>query len=523
MPQSRDNNSILTKLGNEVTNIVTPVTICMVLTVILVRLLNPKGESGSSAVLIATTVYKEQASDTDANKLFGSVLNALVFVGVICAMTFVLFILFKYGCVKVIYVYMGFAIFSIFFFFLGAITVEVLQVIGWHIDAVSLVFILYNTAVVGMLGLFFWPAPLFVRQCYLVMVGVLVAYVFTWIPEWTTWVLLVAMALYDLCAVLCPHGPLRAIVELAQEREQDIPALVFEARPVQRDNNGNNSSGDVTNNNNGNGSNNQQTNGNSEQQQLSTSSGTRASQRGPVGEGIETELALVVGMTNRDSVQQTNGQSSSNPRRRQNSTSNELGQQIVRRLTQDGQEQSNTPKPPLQTRIQRFNDDEEEEEEDQREDSNLVGTPLIQGSQPSDSTSPQEQRQQASSQSQEVRVQVERTNADIVSPAEGQGEGQGEEEGQSWGLPDAIKLGLGDFIFYSVLVGRAAMYDLMTVYAGYIAIIAGLVMTLLLLAIYKRALPALPISIALGMVFYFTTRLVLQPFVVGCTTNLVAF
>ena len=30
--------------------------------------------------------------------------------------------------------------------------------------------------------------------------------------SWTTWVLLVAMALYDMCAVLTPCGPLRLLV-----------------------------------------------------------------------------------------------------------------------------------------------------------------------------------------------------------------------------------------------------------------------------------------------------------------------
>lgn len=52
------------------------------------------------------------------------------------------------------------------------------------------------------------------------------------------------------------------------------------------------------------------------------------------------------------------------------------------------------------------------------------------------------------------------------------------------------------------------------VFASYLAIIAGLGATLLLLAIARKALPALPISIALGVLFYFTTRLVLEPFLV---------
>ncbi len=58
-------------------------------------------------------------------------------------------------------------------------------------------------------SLFFWPAPVLLKQGYLVITGVVTAYMFTFVPEWTTWTLLIAMALYDLYAVLTPGGPLK--------------------------------------------------------------------------------------------------------------------------------------------------------------------------------------------------------------------------------------------------------------------------------------------------------------------------
>ncbi|XP_077216709.1 presenilin-2 isoform X2 [Tasmannia lanceolata] len=265
---------------------------------------------------------------------------------------------------------------------------------------------------------------------YLVVIGMLVAYWFTLLPEWTTWVLLVAMALYDLAAVLLPGGPLRLLVELAMSRDEEIPALVYEARPVTYQGLGSNST------------------------------------PGPV-RNVERRLWK----EKRDLGSISGSDSNLN---------------FGNLLTTD----------------------------ERRDETRLVIAEEGQISAGSVSNS-----------------SVSELSAPLIArgleiPSEGQEEStlsSRQVEGIGLGSSGAIKLGLGDFIFYSVLVGRAAMYDFMTVYACYLAIIAGLGITLMLLAVYQKALPALPVSILLGTMFYVLTRFLLEAFVFQCSINLLMF
>lgn len=283
-------------------------------------------------------------------KFKGSVLNAIVFVVFITVMTFGIFLCFKYRMGTFIWAYMGFSGFLIFGVLGTDIFMRLLQRLDIAIDVVTVGLVLWNFTVGGVLMTFFWPGPLLVKQGYLICISTIVSFYLTRIPEWTTWSVLIAMALYDLYAVLTPNGPLRLMVELAQERNEDIPALVYESRGMNDDSN----------------------NG--------------AYQRASVDDG------------------------------------------------------------------------------------------------------------------------------DASAGAGGDGSRGSSDE--KYGLPDSIKLGLGDFIFYSLLVGRAAMWSWITCAFCFIAVISGLVLTLFALSVHGKALPALPISIALGAATYFLSSRFVEPWIV---------
>ncbi|XP_028763576.1 presenilin-like protein At2g29900 [Neltuma alba] len=467
MAQNQRRASVIDFLGEEIVRIIAPVSICMLLVVLLVSVLNTSTNSSSASISsVATIAYSETGSDSFWDKFVGALLSSLAFVAVVTVATFVLVLLFYLRCTRFLKLYMGFSSFVVLGFLGGEIALLFIEDFSIPIDCITFFLALFNFAVVGVLAVFMSKMAIVVTQGYLILIGMLVAYWFTMLPEWTTWVLLVAMALYDLAAVLLPVGPLRLLVELAISRDEEIPALVYEARPVNYDEV--NPRGDVT------------------------------QRRMWRDRRVDNSIPPTDSNPSVNSVQ---GETQNNESNSNLGTRNAVNRDLVSN-TSDGTQ----------------------------EDTNLVRENAVSNSSPS--TSIHNDRNLVRAEEGRVLETDSELSAPLIDREMNVQLHRGEDavasqslmpEGIGLGSSGAVKLGLGDFIFYSVLVGRAAMYDYMAVYACYLAIVAGLGITLMLLALYQKALPALPFSIMLGISFYFLTRFLLEPFVLQCSLNFLMF
>lgn len=193
-------------------------------------------------------MYAEQETDTTGTKVWKALLNAVIVLIAILITTILFVILYKYRCLKIIYGWLITSSMILLGAFGGAFLwfdcflshLFRLLLGAWNIpmDAITFSFVLWNFAVVGITAIF-WHGPTKINQGYLILISGLLAVFFTRLPEWTTFAILAVVAIYgltelerlttDIVAVLAPCGPLRMLVETAQERQEPIPALLYNA------------------------------------------------------------------------------------------------------------------------------------------------------------------------------------------------------------------------------------------------------------------------------------------------------
>lgn len=202
-----------------------PVSLSLFLSsMVVVYLQSPLQSSGG------TVAYQIDAGEDNSEKLGKSVANALVIVGFIALITFLLVFLYWARCTGFLLGYMIFSSSLLLGFLGGFLWYTALMTYELPCDMITFYFVLWNFAIVGIISIFYQKGvPLIVTQGYLVCTSVILAWNLSKFDEWTCWALLVSLAFWDLCAVLTPCGPLKMLVGLMQDRNEPIPGLLYEA------------------------------------------------------------------------------------------------------------------------------------------------------------------------------------------------------------------------------------------------------------------------------------------------------
>lgn len=213
--------------------IIKPVLLCILLTIIWVKLTNTNYslvETTPSYVTNRRGYFKGDLSiDSNNNtskKILISLKDAFSFLFQMILITTVVSALFIFSCVKTLaglYVVLMLLLLSYFSYMT---LYKIISVYNIPFDKLSTIVFIWNVVVVG-LAVIFWKGPIKIQQYYLVFVSSLMAYNLSQFGEWTTWIILVLLAIWDLVAVLCPFGPLRLLLKHSEENQQEIPALLY--------------------------------------------------------------------------------------------------------------------------------------------------------------------------------------------------------------------------------------------------------------------------------------------------------
>ena len=392
--------------------IMKPVTSCILLSVLWVKLANPYQPyfAVSGGGYSRPSLSNQFGSDgSDGSSVDSSLVIAGIIAGQIVVVTVIIALLIKYKKVQFIYYFFGLVISVILGYFAYSLGYMLLLISNSPLDWISFAFFLWNFVTMGLCSIF-WQAPLELQQVYLVLMSSMMAYSLSNLPSLVTWILLSFLAVWDLVAVLCPYGPLRIMIESAQQNNIELPSALIYTTAIS------------------------------------------------FMADIEHETA--------PSPTSNNSNTQDNPVLVAVSTGN-LAARSESRLLHD--------------RPSTFADQQQQQHHHHQESIEMqtFSSPLSHPSQP---TSQQPRRQ---NRQQQVQGRPRRT-------------------GQAG---SGLKLGLGDFVFYSVLVGRASLSDWLTTIGCMLSVLSGLVITIFILVLKRKPLPALPISIFFGIGVYFLVSL----------------
>ncbi|KAI8580517.1 hypothetical protein K450DRAFT_237431 [Umbelopsis ramanniana AG] len=465
--------------------VIQPVVICIILSIFWVKV-SFSGTSDYAPVRPSYSIGSSSASTTtgtsSSSSVVSSLTTALVIVGQIVVVTVAIVFFFRKGWIKVLIGFFMIVVLGLLGFMTYLLLLNLIQVFFIPLDYITMVFALWNFAVVGLISIF-WKGPLWLQQAYLTIMSSLMAFSLTGLEEWTTWMLLGLLAIWDLIAVLCPFGPLRLLIESSRTQQREVPALLYSVNAVWF--------------------------------MASMEDHFRISRSFLPQNGHVIGTNWIFGGSSRNS-------SASNLQ--------ELQAQVNR-------SNAHTPEPVADTSTNtQFGQARSESPEPLKEAHTIHNWRHSSGPQGAVIRGPQDGNGFTRLRGESVNtIEINSTDhhletnptttleTDTVTPNPQRSDSDETPPDEEDAERSGLKLGLGDFVFYSVLIARAAMYDWITTVCCTVAVLMGLTATIFLLVLWKKALPALPISIALGVMFYFVAKAVLVPYVGAlCVLGMVA-
>jgi presenilin 1 len=384
--QEKDHISNISHYVDQLYIIIKPVVATILLSMLWIKLTNPlplyfaTGQVRIQQVTLSSSLGVASGGADSSSLVVAGIIMAQIVV-----FTVMIALLFKFKKAHYLVYVFWVIVFGILAYFSYSLLSVLITIYMIRIDWITFVTIIWNFVGLGMVAIF-WKAPLGLQQFYLIIMSSLMAYSLSALPGLVTWILLGFLAVWDLVAVLLPYGPLRVMIEAAQEHNQEIPAAIIYTTMVS----------------------------------FMASPGIPPNTTSKIDEPLP----------------------------------------------------SLDPSPNLLSHAMRL-----------------------------------EHEGFGISSSDDVELLDMRPNLDSSEQLQSN-HGPSAVEKES-----GLKLGLGDFVFYSVLVGRVSLSDWVTTVSCMIAVISGLIATIFILVLLKKPLPALPISIFFGGIFYFVGSLTLLPMI----------